>query len=53
MDEEPVPLGQFARLRRLSRCHVRGPIREVYGTDPATTPPDQLITHLMIPSEEP
>lgn len=30
-------------------CPVRGPIREVYVSDPATTPPDRLITHLMIP----
>ncbi len=34
------------------RCPVRGPIREVYVSDPATTPPDRLITHLMIPLEE-
>ncbi|MEV0308603.1 MerR family transcriptional regulator [Nonomuraea fuscirosea] len=33
-------------------CPVRGPIREVYVSDPATTPPDRLITHLMIPLEE-
>lgn len=32
---------------------MRGPIREVYVSDPATTPPDQLVTHLMIPLEEP
>jgi DNA-binding transcriptional MerR regulator len=35
------------------RHPVRGPIREVYLSDPATTPPDRLITHLMIPLEEP
>ncbi|MFF0306458.1 GyrI-like domain-containing protein [Streptosporangium sp. NPDC004379] len=35
------------------RCPVRGPIREAYVPDPATTPPDRLITHLMIPLEEP
>ncbi|MBG6134917.1 MerR family transcriptional regulator [Longispora fulva] len=29
-----------------------GPIREVYVSDPATTPPDRLVTHLMIPLEE-
>lgn len=34
------------------RCPVRGPIREVYVSDPATTPPDRLITRLMIPLEE-
>ncbi|TDE52807.1 MerR family transcriptional regulator [Nonomuraea mesophila] len=34
-------------------CPVRGPIREVYVSDPATTSPDRLITHLMIPLEEP
>jgi DNA-binding transcriptional MerR regulator len=31
---------------------LRGPIREVYVSDPATTEPDQLVTHLMIPLEE-
>ncbi|MEV0381095.1 GyrI-like domain-containing protein [Nonomuraea sp. NPDC050643] len=36
------------------RLHpVRGPIREVYVSDPETTPPDRLITHLMIPLEKP
>ncbi|MFI7613514.1 GyrI-like domain-containing protein [Nonomuraea terrae] len=35
------------------RHPVRGPIREVYVSDPGTTPPDRLITHLMIPLEEP
>ena len=34
------------------RCSTRGPIREVYVSDPATTPPDRLITHLMIPLED-
>ncbi|MEV0584153.1 GyrI-like domain-containing protein [Nonomuraea sp. NPDC050310] len=29
-----------------------GPIREVYVSDPATTAPDQLVTHLMILLEE-
>ncbi|MBB5081677.1 MerR family transcriptional regulator [Nonomuraea endophytica] len=28
---------------------LTGPIREVYISDPATTPPDRLLTHLMIP----
>ncbi|MEV4888649.1 GyrI-like domain-containing protein [Nonomuraea sp. NPDC055795] len=28
---------------------LTGPIREVYVSDPATTPPDRLLTHLMIP----
>jgi DNA-binding transcriptional MerR regulator len=30
----------------------RGPIREVYVSDPATTEPDRLVTHLMIPLED-
>lgn len=34
------------------RLAVRGPIREVYVSDPAVTSPDQLVTHLMIPLEE-
>ncbi|WTW99484.1 MerR family transcriptional regulator [Streptomycetaceae bacterium NBC_01309] len=34
------------------RHAVRGPLREVYVSDPATTPPDRLVTHLMIPLEE-
>ncbi|WP_090931418.1 MerR family transcriptional regulator [Nonomuraea jiangxiensis] len=29
-----------------------GPIREVYVSDPATTEPDRLVTHLMIPLED-
>jgi hypothetical protein len=29
-----------------------GPIREVYLSDPATTPPERLVTNLMIPLEE-
>ncbi len=29
-----------------------GPIREVYIDDPATTAPDDLVTHLLIPLEE-
>jgi DNA-binding transcriptional MerR regulator len=31
---------------------LRGPIREVYVSDPAVTEPDRLVTHLMIPVEE-
>jgi DNA gyrase inhibitor GyrI len=31
---------------------LRGPIREVYVSDPAVTAPEQLVTHLMIPLEE-
>ncbi|WP_037933998.1 MerR family transcriptional regulator [Streptosporangium roseum] len=31
---------------------AHGPIREVYVSDPATTAPEQLVTHLMIPLEE-
>ncbi|NRQ40935.1 MerR family transcriptional regulator, partial [Nonomuraea sp. NN258] len=34
------------------RHPVRGPLREVYVSDPAVTPPDELVTHLMIPLEE-
>jgi effector-binding domain-containing protein len=34
------------------RHPMRGPIREVYVSDPAHTPPDQLITHLMVPLED-
>ncbi|MEQ4726065.1 MerR family transcriptional regulator [Nonomuraea sp. B19D2] len=34
------------------RCAVRGPIREVYVSDPAVTSPDELVTHLMICLEE-
>lgn len=30
-----------------------GPLREVYVNDPNTTPPDQLVTHLMIILEDP
>ncbi|MEU4834853.1 MerR family transcriptional regulator [Streptosporangium sp. NPDC023615] len=30
----------------------RGPLREVYVSDPATTPPDRLVTHLMIGLED-
>ncbi|MBB5133542.1 DNA-binding transcriptional MerR regulator [Thermocatellispora tengchongensis] len=31
---------------------LRGPIREVYVSDPATTDPARLVTHLMIPLED-
>nr|BFE79612.1 hypothetical protein GCM10020093_022130 [Planobispora longispora] len=31
---------------------VRGPVREVYLSDPATTPPERLVTDLMIRLEE-
>ncbi|MFI7707360.1 MerR family transcriptional regulator [Nonomuraea sp. NPDC049480] len=34
------------------RRPVRGPIREVYVSDPAVTSPDQLVTHVMICLEE-
>lgn len=34
------------------RHEPRGPIREVYVSNPAVTPPDQLVTHLMICLEE-
>ncbi|MFE0879908.1 MerR family transcriptional regulator [Streptomyces smyrnaeus] len=29
-----------------------GPLREVYVSDPATTPPEQLVTHLLVPVHE-
>ncbi|GII82111.1 MerR family transcriptional regulator [Sphaerisporangium siamense] len=32
--------------------HPRGPLREVYVSDPALTPPDELITYLMVPLDE-
>ncbi|GII04892.1 MerR family transcriptional regulator [Planobispora takensis] len=32
---------------------VRGPVREVYLSDPATTPPERLVTDLMVRLEEP
>ncbi|MCK2220986.1 MerR family transcriptional regulator [Actinomadura sp. ATCC 31491] len=31
---------------------LHGPLREVYVSDPATTEPDRLVTHLMIPLED-
>ncbi|MEO3875881.1 MerR family transcriptional regulator [Nonomuraea sp. B12E4] len=31
---------------------LSGPIREVYVSDPATTEPDRLVTHLMTPLED-
>ncbi|WP_043626378.1 MerR family transcriptional regulator [Nonomuraea candida] len=31
---------------------VRGPLREVYVSDPAVTPPEELVTHLMVCLEE-
>ncbi|WP_049576797.1 MerR family transcriptional regulator [Nonomuraea sp. SBT364] len=34
------------------RLRVGGPIREVYVSDPAVTPPEQLVTHLMVCLEE-
>ncbi|MET7335703.1 MerR family transcriptional regulator [Nonomuraea sp. NPDC005650] len=34
------------------RCSVRGPMREVYVSDPAVTSPELLVTHLMICLEE-
>ncbi|MFI6291035.1 MerR family transcriptional regulator [Nonomuraea sp. NPDC050790] len=33
--------------------HPTGPLREVYLTDPATTPPDQQLTQLMLPLTPP
>ncbi|MEU4572732.1 MerR family transcriptional regulator [Nonomuraea sp. NPDC023979] len=34
------------------RLRARGPIREVYVSDPAVTPPERLVTHLMIALQE-
>ncbi|NUW38568.1 MerR family transcriptional regulator [Nonomuraea rhodomycinica] len=34
------------------RHAVRGPVREVYVSDPSVTAPEELVTHLMIPLEE-
>ncbi|WP_327092743.1 MerR family transcriptional regulator [Nonomuraea sp. NBC_01738] len=31
---------------------MAGPVREVYVSDPATTEPERLVTHVMIPLEE-
>ncbi|WP_248966140.1 MerR family transcriptional regulator [Sphaerisporangium perillae] len=41
-------LGWCAEQRR----QIHGPLREVYVSDPATTAPEQLVTHLLIPLEE-
>ncbi|WP_262380594.1 GyrI-like domain-containing protein [Nonomuraea sp. PA05] len=51
---DQIGLTAYALLSWCAERHppVRGPIREVYVSDPATTPPDRLITHLMIPPEE-
>ncbi|MEV4162135.1 MerR family transcriptional regulator [Nonomuraea dietziae] len=51
---DQIGLTAYALLSWCAERHypVRGPIREVYVSDPATTPPDRLITHLMIPLEE-
>ncbi|MDU0290639.1 GyrI-like domain-containing protein [Saccharothrix longispora] len=51
---DQIPLTVHALLAWCAeRGHpLRGPIREVYVSDPATTEPDRLVTHLMIPLEE-
>lgn len=51
---DQIPLTTHAVLAWCAeRGHpLRGPIREVYVSDPATTEPDRLVTHLMIPLEE-
>ncbi|WP_281367977.1 MerR family transcriptional regulator [Nonomuraea typhae] len=51
---DQIPLTTHALLAWCAeRGHpLTGPIREVYLTDPATTPPDQLTTHLMLPIEQ-
>ncbi|MEN3536748.1 GyrI-like domain-containing protein [Microbispora sp. ZYX-F-249] len=49
-----VPLTAHALLTWCAeRGHVpTGPLREVYVSDPATTPPERLVTHLMIRLED-
>ncbi|MGW0809865.1 MerR family transcriptional regulator [Nonomuraea sp. NPDC002799] len=49
-----IPLTTHALLAWCAerRLPIRGPLREVYVSDPARTPPEQLTTHLMIPLEE-
>ncbi|MEJ2853169.1 MULTISPECIES: MerR family transcriptional regulator [unclassified Saccharothrix] len=51
---DQVPLTAHALLAWcVERGHpLHGPIREVYVSDPATTEPDHLVTHLMIPLED-
>ncbi|WP_113703501.1 MerR family transcriptional regulator [Nonomuraea lactucae] len=51
---DQIPLTAHAVLAWCAerRHEVRGPIREAYVSNPAVTPPDQLVTHLMIPLEE-
>jgi DNA-binding transcriptional MerR regulator len=51
---EQIPLTAHALLAWCAEhgCPVSGPVREVYVSDPATTAPDLLVTHLMIPVEE-
>ncbi|MEV4457902.1 GyrI-like domain-containing protein [Microbispora sp. NPDC049633] len=49
-----VPLTAHALLAWCAeRGHTpTGPLREVYVSDPATTPPERLVTHLMIRLED-
>jgi DNA-binding transcriptional MerR regulator len=51
---DQIPLTTHAVLAWCAeRGHpLRGPIREVYISDPAVTAPDQLVTHLMVPLPE-
>ncbi|WP_436761023.1 MerR family transcriptional regulator [Streptosporangium sp. V21-05] len=51
---DQIPLTAHALLAWVGeRGHTpRGPLREVYVSDPATTPQDRLVTHLMIKLED-
>lgn len=50
---EQIGLTAHALLAWCAGRHpVTGPLREVYVSDPATTPPDHLVTHLLMPLEE-
>jgi DNA-binding transcriptional MerR regulator len=51
---DQIPLTAHAVLAWCAeRGHpLRGPIREVYVSDPAVTEPDRLVTELMIPLED-
>ncbi|MFF3444273.1 MerR family transcriptional regulator [Streptosporangium sp. NPDC002721] len=52
---DQIPLTTHALLAWVGeRGHTpRGPLREVYVSNPATTPQDRLVTHLMIKIEDP
>ncbi|MFF3665562.1 MerR family transcriptional regulator [Microtetraspora malaysiensis] len=51
---DQIPLTAHALLAWCAeRGHPpAGPLREVYVSDPSTAPPEELVTHLMIPLEE-